>query len=51
MLDFLDVLETKRVDFHENELSHFCANRIFFGLDTTKWEIWGHSCRSQSGQV
>jgi hypothetical protein len=32
MLDFLDVLETKRVDFHENELSHFCANRIFFGI-------------------
>jgi exonuclease III len=29
MLDFLAVLETTRLDFNANELSHFCANQNF----------------------
>jgi hypothetical protein len=29
MFDFLVVLETKRLDFNANELSHFCANKKF----------------------
>jgi exonuclease III len=28
-LDFIALLETKRSEFNANELSHFCANKIF----------------------
>jgi hypothetical protein len=28
-IDFLAVLETKRLEFNANELSHFCANKNF----------------------
>jgi exonuclease III len=29
LLDFIALLETKRLDFNANELSHFCANKFF----------------------
>jgi hypothetical protein len=44
-LDFIALLETKRSDFSENELSHFCANKNF------SWEWSQPNGRSGEGTL